>query len=245
MIRKWDARLAWWLNLANLHGCSTGTNRFEGEVLIPMVGGDDILRRIVRGSSRESNTSPQIGLALFRDWEHSVPQGFAGQVSRLEPFEHRPPGLDLFLRAYPPDDRAWSLAGIARALFVYLAEDASGEALVNFTLPSAGVLIARLSSDGACSLQRRDVIDPLIDLLDGRKDLIGKCPLCGQVFERLRKDQQCDTRRCRDAWRKRDWRKRQQDEENRKINRAVRERMISVGKASKTVKSRNHPGRGI
>lgn len=44
----------------------------------------------------------------------------------------------------------------------------------------------------------------LMTLLKGRNaKLVGKCSVCGKLFQRLRRDQKCDIRRCRDTLRQR------------------------------------------
>jgi hypothetical protein len=50
----------------------------------------------------------------------------------------------------------------------------------------------------------------LLSIIRGKSvDTLGACPICKKLFERLRKDQRCDNRRCRDAYRQRRYRAQQ------------------------------------
>jgi len=54
------------------------------------------------------------------------------------------------------------------------------------------------------------VANSLLALLKHKNiDLFGKCAICGKLFQRLRSDQACDNRRCRDNFRQRRFRSRQ------------------------------------
>jgi hypothetical protein len=225
MTRKSDIRLAWWLNLANLYG--------------PFVNENMVTKIIAEGLPSGWRRRPT-----------KVP-GFAARVLRLEPSGHRPPGLDRLFNKSPlgADARAYNLAAIAGSILQGLATQPDmGEKwrdipLHNPTGAGAGA-ISPVIKEGRIRIERIDAIGSLILLLDGqRANLVGQCPICGRLFERLRKDQECDTRRCRDADLKRAYRM-PGYEETRKINRLVRGGM-PLDKAKAEVKRKRGKRRTV
>jgi len=74
----------------------------------------------------------------------------------------------------------------------------------------AAPLLLRLSAAGQIELaDRLNPLDDLLALLRGKSAAtLGSCPVCAQLFERLRRDQKCDHRICRDTYRQRLFRQR-------------------------------------
>jgi hypothetical protein len=242
LTRKWDRRLAWWLSLANLYGGATSgrsANRFEGEGFIPSVADPDKRSHIPAGFESTSPHPLVAGVGFYSPCEYPVPDGIAAKALRLRPLEDRPPAVDAIL-AMRSDDVAWKLARVARSVFVFLAERPAARPLLDWGISGSSLLAITFARDGAWQIERIDPIESLIGLLRGRnKSSIGKCPVCGRVFERLRKDQKCDLTRCRDVWRKRNWRTNGKTyKENWQINQLVRERGMSVKEATAKIQNR-------
>jgi hypothetical protein len=150
--------------------------------------------------------------------------GFAQRARRLA--GPRPPSVILLLnRRDPlsdrligwgddPDKCLWGLAGVAVSVLSELSElqrkkNMSREIIIadwsHFTAP----LIMFVASTGKITEARRPepLATELLPLLLGRNvRTLGMCPVCGKLFERLRRDQQCDTRACRDTYRQRRFR---------------------------------------
>lgn len=181
---KCDRSLDWWIRLANLHAA------------VLSLGSD----------------SP-------------VPnQGFADKVRRLE--GPPPEGIDVLLNPQDPlrdwliafgnerDQCLWGLAGVANSLLSKLsglrnAKNPPQEIIVadwsKFTAP----LLVSVSPSGTIEKAYRPepLADDLLPLLRGKNvSRVGTCPICGRLFQRLRRDQQCDNRRCRDTYRQRRFR---------------------------------------
>lgn len=211
MIRKWDKNLAWWLELANLCEAPTAdpvADGLEGEALMHYL-----------------RSRP------FKEPE--APSGFAAGMRRLRLSNHRPLGLDRLLVRSPvgADRSAYRLAQTARAVLAWLAAraDLPGELreapMLIHDEATSGALLLLDVLNGRISLERPDPLSSLCVLLnDANAHLVGQCPVCDRLFERLRKDQKCDTRRCRDIHRKRQWRIHgERYERNRPINRRARQ----------------------
>jgi hypothetical protein len=179
---KCDKELAWWLNLANL---------YKTELI--------------------SLSVPESG--------H---KGFAAKVSQLK--GPRPEGVEILLNprgpladrliglGNDPDTCLWGLAGVANSLFSGLSdvpEGISKEIVVADWSDFRAPLILAVSNRGeiAQAYRPEPLASGLLSLLKGKKaSALGTCPVCGKLFERLRRDQQCDNRRCRDSYRQRRFR---------------------------------------
>lgn len=151
-------------------------------------------------------------------------KGFADKVRRLE--GPRPEGIDVLLNPQDPfrdwlmasgnepDKCLWDLAGVARSLLSNLSELRKARALPKEIIVAAwsnfiAPLLLSVSSSGTVEKAYRPepLASDLLPLLRGKKiDAIGTCPVCGKLFQRLRKDQQCDNRHCRDRYRQRRFR---------------------------------------
>jgi hypothetical protein len=220
MARKWDIGLAWWLNLANLY----------------------------QPPSADKLAESLEGEEFWRYWrsrrlydEREAPASFAARVRRLKPSGHRPRGLDTFLNHAPGgnDECAYRLAQTAREILHRLATEKLRDIWMYAPTPQAAGALEMKVLDGQVHMDRIDPIASLCALLDGRKaNVIGDCRVCGRLFERLRTDQECDTRRCRDTDRKRAYRK-PEYEQTRQINRLVRAGMpLNQAKAEVQMKPR-------
>jgi hypothetical protein len=174
--------MAWWLDLANLH---------KAEIASASDGG-------------------------------ARSKGFAAKVRQLK--QPRPEGVEILLNprnplydrligfGNDPDTCLWGLAGVANSLLSELSgvpKGVSKEIVVadwsNFSAP----LLLNVSNTGEITQAYRPepLASDLLSLFKGKKTgALGTCPVCRKLFERLRRDQLCDNRRCRDAYRQRRFR---------------------------------------
>jgi len=185
MSTKCDKQLAWWLSLANLY-------------------------------------QPQLVAAAGQDAGHP---GFASKVRR--PAGPRPAAIEpLFTPSDPlhdqlvgwgndPDQYLWDLAGIAKSAISNVVEaHAAGQLPKTIIVPHGSHFMAplrlRLSAAGQIELaDRPNPLDDLLALLRGQSAaILGICPVCAKLFQRLRRDQKCDNRTCRDTYRQRLFRQR-------------------------------------
>jgi hypothetical protein len=231
MTRKWDKRLAWWLDLANLYKSPPADHVAEG------LEGEALMR--------------YLGSRPYK--EHEAPPCFAARLRRLRQSKHRPLGLDQLLIRSPlgADKCAYSLAQTTNAVLHRLVslpdlpvELRDVPALAHTEAASGALYMDVLN--GRVGLVRLDPLTSLCSLLNNKPThLIGRCPVCGRLFERLRKDQKCDTPRCRDTHRKREWRKHEDRyEETRRINRRVRSGM-PLGRAKAEMQTKRRKRRGV
>ncbi len=183
---KCDKRLDWWIRLANLHAAE-----------LPSALGP---------------ASPNKGFAdKVRRLEGPRPEGIDVLLNPQDPFRDR-----LIAFGNEPNQCLWALAGVTSSLLSELSKLREAGKLPNeitvadwsdFTAP----LLLSVSSSGTVEKAYRPepLASDLLSLLQGKKiDAIGACPVCGKLFQRLRKDQQCDNRHCRDAYRQRRFRAR-------------------------------------
>jgi hypothetical protein len=205
MPTKCDKELAWWLSLANLY-------------------------------------QPPLSPPAAQAANHS---GFSGKVRRLAGLRPAPieplltPGDPLRNQLVgwgnDPDQYLWALAGIAKSVVSNVVEAHTAAQLPKtITVPQESnfmaPLLLRLSAAGAIELaERPNPLDDLLALLQGKNAAaLGICPICAQLFERLRRDQKCDNRVCRDAYRQRLFRQRHQT----KIRGGSRFRRSAAGRLS-------------
>jgi hypothetical protein len=184
MASKCDRGLEWWIQLANLH------------------------RQEWPSAPAPLRPSP----------------GFADQVRRLR--GPRPTGIDIVLNPKgpwrdrligfgdDPDQCLWRLASVANSILSKLSELREAAQLPKeitiadwsaFTAP----LILCISASGTVEEAHRPepLASGLLVLLKHKNiDMFGTCPICGKLFQRLRRDQACDNRRCRDTFRQRRYR---------------------------------------
>jgi hypothetical protein len=191
MALKCDKRLNWWLSLSNLYLQVLRT------VAGPTVGSPGFAQRVRR-------------LAGPR------PQSVNLLLNPSDPVSDR-----LIALGDDPDQCLWGIAGVALSVLSTLSElqrkkNISQEIVIadwsRFTAP----LMMSVTSTGEITEAHRPeplATDLLPLLLRRNVRTLGVCPVCGKLFERLRRDQQCDTRACRDTDRQRRFRaKRQRDE---------------------------------
>jgi hypothetical protein len=181
---KCDKRLDWWFRLANLY------------------------------HERVPHSDP-----------NSADPGFSRRVHRLAgPRPHSisvmldPAGIvdDLIAWGNDPDQSLWDVAGVANAVLSRLAEPPKPARLpLEITLMDwsrvAVPLTLSISAEGRVTqAYRPEPMAELLGVIAGKSlNLFGICPVCKKLFQRLRRDQQCDDRRCRDAHRQRRFRARQ------------------------------------
>jgi hypothetical protein len=181
MVPKCDKQLGWWIRLANLH-----------RQVLPTV------------------SDPIAGN-----------KGFSDQVGKLK--GPRPEGVDALLRpryqirdrlvgfGSDPDKYLWGLAGVTNSVLSKISE--LGEAqqfpkeviVVDWTTFAAPLILSVCTSGKVTKAYRPEpLVNDLLSIIRGKSvHTIGTCPICKKLFERLRKDQKCDTRRCRDVYRQR------------------------------------------
>ena len=187
MASKCDKKLEWWIQLANLHRQEL---RSAPEPLLPK-------------------------------------QGFANRVRRLR--GARPAAIDIVLKpknprrqrlialGRPTDRYLWPLASVANSILSELsglrrAARLPKEIIVPDWSDSVAPVTLRVSSSGTVEEAYRPepLGSSLLVLLRGKNiDRLGICPICKRLFQRLRRDQACDNRRCRDTFRQRRYRAQQ------------------------------------
>jgi hypothetical protein len=187
MPSKCDKGLDWWVRFANLQ-------------------------------RQESPTSPGGG--------RSSP-GFANRVRRLRGpcpkeiaivLKPKGPWVDRLIGfGDDPDQCLWRLASVANSILTYLSELSSTKLPAQMTLAdwsafTAPVLLD-ISRSGTVEKAYRPepLANSLLPVLERKNiNLFGTCPVCGRLFQRLRRDQACDSRRCRDNYRQRRYRESQE-----------------------------------
>ena len=181
MAAKCDIRLNWWIRLANLYRgvLPTASDTIAGE------------------------------------------KGFSGQVEKLS--GPRPEEVDALFRrrdrprhlltgaGNDPDTSLWGLAGVANSILSNMSE--LGETrkvptelvIADWSTFTAPVILAISNSGEVVEAYRPEpLVNDLLSILRGKSvRILGTCPICNKLFERLRKDQMCDSRHCRDAHRQR------------------------------------------
>jgi hypothetical protein len=178
VLTKCDKKLAWWLRLVNLHRTHQPACSSGFTDKVRLLGGP---------------TPAPVETLLNPDcW------------------------LDLLIAAgSDPDQCLWELAGVADSVLSKIVEShAAGklpkEILVADWSKFAAPLLLRVSAAG--QIERADHLNPLDDLLALLRGesaaSLGICPVCAKLFERLRRDQKCDIKRCRDTYRQRLFRQR-------------------------------------
>jgi hypothetical protein len=108
-----------------------------------------------------------------------------------------------------PDRYLWGLAGAADSVLSKISElgDArqfSTEVVfADWTAFAAPLTLVVSQTGEVVEAYRPDPLaNDLLSIIKGRSVRnLGTCPVCKRLFERLRKDQKCDNRRCRDAYR--------------------------------------------
>jgi hypothetical protein len=215
MPSKCDNQLEWWISLANLHKAAL----------------------------------PSVGHA------RAGTKGFAEQVRKLK--GPRPEGVGILLEpsdplndrligwGNDPDQCLWGIAGVANSVLSKLAGlgeawGPSKEIVVadrsTFTAP----LLLSVSAAGKVEQAYRPepLANDLLSVVRGKNvAAIGICPMCEKFFQRLRRDQKCDNRRCRDAYRQRLFRVRhRQYEANRRRYRKEGIRAKELIKLSATLR---------
>jgi hypothetical protein len=108
-----------------------------------------------------------------------------------------------------PDRYLWDLAGVADSVLSKISElgDArkfSTEVVIaDWTAFAAPVTLVVSQAGEVVEAYRPDPLaNDLLSIIKGRSVRnLGTCPVCKRLFERLRKDQKSDNRRCRDAFR--------------------------------------------
>jgi len=179
MPAKCDNRLAWWLDLVNLRRAH-------------QLGGN----------------------SGFADRVHQLGGSMPVTVETLlDPGDSWPDML--IASGNEPDQCLWELAGIADSVVSKIVEvHAAGklpkEIIIADSPKFAAPLLLRLSAADQIELaDRLNPLDDLLALLRGKSAAtLGICPVCVQLFERLRSDQKCDHRICRDTYRQRLFRQR-------------------------------------
>jgi hypothetical protein len=183
---KCDKRLGWWIRLANLH-----------LQVLPAV------------------SNPIAGN-----------KGFSDQVRKLK--GPRPQGVDVLLSpryqmrdllvgvGSDPDKYLWGLAGVTNSVLSKISELGEAQQFpkeVVFADWTSFAAPLTLSVSTSGEVAEADRPEPLVDLLSIIRGMsvntIGTCPICRKLFERLRSDQMCDSRRCRDTHRQRLYRAQQ------------------------------------
>jgi hypothetical protein len=176
MAAKCDKPLDWWIRLANLHRLALPT------VSDPIAG----------------------------------KPGFSSLVGELG--GPRPEGVDALFgpgdqpltgAGIDPDRYLWGLAGVADSVLSKISElgDArkfSTEVVFADWATFAAPLTLVVSQTGEVveAYRPEPLVNDLLPIIRGRSVRnLGTCPVCKRLFERLRKDQKCDNRRCRDAFR--------------------------------------------
>src|SRR5271169_1454236 len=178
MAAKCDKRLNWWISLSNLYLQELPT------IAGPTVGSPGFAQRVRR------LTGPR-------------PQSVNLLLNPSDPVSDR-----LIALGDDPDQCLWGIAGVALSVLSSLSElqrkkNISQEIVIadwsHFTAP----LIVFVASTGEITKAHRPeplATDLLTLLLKKNVRTLGVCPVCRTLFERLRRDQQCDTRACRDTY---------------------------------------------
>jgi hypothetical protein len=184
---KCDKRLVWWIRLANLHRQDLRT------VSDPIAGNKGFSDKV-------------------RKLRGPRPEGVDALLSPSDPMR------DLLVRAgNDPDKCLWGLAGVADSVLSKISELCEAkhfpkEVVFADWLTFAAPLILSVSASGKVDEAYRPepLANDLLSTIRGKSvATLGTCPICKNLFERLRKDQKCDNRRCRDAYRQRRYRAQQ------------------------------------
>jgi hypothetical protein len=210
---KCDKRLDWWIRLANLHRQDLRT------VSDPIAGNKGFSDKV--GKLR----GPR-------------PEGVHALLSPRDPM--RDPMRDLLIGVgSDPDKCLWALAGVADSILSKISEldeakQFPKEVVFADWSTFAAPLILSVSTSGkvAEAYRPEPLANDLLSIIRGKSvNTIGACPICKKLFERLRSDQKCDSRRCRDIHRQRRYRAEQQKYE------ANRRRYRKEGIRAKELKS--------
>ena len=188
MPAKCDAELGWWITLANLHKRE--------------------LPQVIDLNSASKGFADKV-----RKLTGPLPEEVAIVLGAHPPLRHA-----LIVVGNEPDQSTWGLAGVTNALLSELASARDARKLPRDVVIAdwsgfVAPLILSISASGVIeSAQRSEPLAKLLDLLRHKTiAIIGSCPVCGMLFERLRRDQTCDTTRCRDIHRQRRNRKTHQE----------------------------------
>ena len=189
MASKCDMQLTWWISLANLY-----------RQKLPAVANPEA-----------GDPSFAIKVRTLAGQRPSTIEGVLHQDGRLnDPFA---------TLLNKPNESLWKLAGVANAILSQLCElQAPHKLPKKITIWDWSDFVAPLelsiSSDGQVvqAVRPEPLANDLLKLIQGRNVAsFGTCPICGRLFERRRRDQQCDRRTCRDTARQRRFRRRRQD----------------------------------
>ena len=175
------AGLDWWIQLSNAHGEALHS------VTDPFRGAPDFAKLV----HRLKGQPPEAVQALL-DEDSALRQQLVGF------------GND-------PDSSLWRLASIAHSILSWLAKfpdsgEQQGELVVMDWSDFRSPLIITVGTSGVVQRAYRPepLASDLLALLEGiDAHLLGCCPICGRLFQRLRHDQKCDSPACRDTYRQR------------------------------------------
>ena len=188
MVPKCDKRLVLWIRLANLHRQDLPT------VSDPIAGNKGFSDRV-------------------RKLKGPRPEGVDALLSPR--YQIRDPLVGL---GSDPDKYLWGLAGVTNSVLSKISE--LGEAkqfpkevvFADWTSFAAPLILSVSTSGEVAEAYRPEpLVNDLLSIIRGKSvATLGTCPICKNLFERLRKDQKCDDSRCRDAYRQRRCRAKQQ-----------------------------------
>jgi hypothetical protein len=176
---KCDKKLDWWLGLANLHQLALGS----------------------------ASPSVSKGFAQkVRKLKGQLPEGVSILLNPTNPIHDRLIGF-----GNDPDHCLWGIAGVANSLLSGLASlSGTAKQTKEIVIADWSKFVAPLivSVTAAGQIERAYRPDPLSDdLLPAVREksvgALGACPVCDRLFQRMLRDQKCDNRRCRDAYRQR------------------------------------------
>ena len=179
MNAKRDKALNWWIRLANFYGAEL--------------------------QAAPDSNSPSNGFAdKVRELEGPRAEGVDILLNPTNPIHDRLIGF-----GNDPDRCLWNLAGVANSVLSSLSGvrmGAAKEMVIADWSEFAAPLILSVSDAGEIikAYRPEPLASGLMTLLKGRNaKLVGKCSVCGRLFQRLRRDQKCDSERCRDTLRQR------------------------------------------
>jgi hypothetical protein len=180
---KCDERLNWWIALGNLYLQELPT------VADATVGNPGFAQRVRR-------------LAGPR------PQSVNLLLDPTDPLSDR-----LIAWGDDPDRCLWGLAGVAVSVLSELSQvqrkkkKSSEITIADWSHFTAPLIVSVASTGEIIDAHRPEPFTDLLTLLRGRNvRTLGICAVCDGLFERLRRDQDCDTRGCRDVYRQRRFR---------------------------------------
>jgi hypothetical protein len=183
MSAKCDMRLDWWIQLANLH------------------------RQEARSAPAPLRPNPGFA-GRVRQLRGPRPEAIATVLNPKDPWRDQLIGF-----GDDPDQSLWRLASVANSILTYLSELSGTEVATEMTLADWSAFTAPVILSVSASGMVEEAYRPeplasgLLALLKRKNiDLFGTCPICRKLFQRLRRDQACDNRRCRDTFRQRRYR---------------------------------------